>query len=233
MSVLPVICSHLLHRYEINYGGIHRIVFSLLENKLKEATCRKQELTTLWRRYLGWGLVFTYQWPGHKIVVSAFWKIKIPGRYIFLYVCSHLTTLRWVELSINSTWKTKLILKYTKHLHWEQTRRLNIDFSRSLSFSFCSPSTSSLTDQNLFVLKGRWFVYTPGQGRRKREKGVTDVLIMLSSPYLHGKETLYGVPYNHNFTLGYIWPQPSTHYHVRTRTLKYTTPVLHIKYKLT
>lgn len=30
MSVLPVISSHLLHRDEIPYGEIHRILFSVI-----------------------------------------------------------------------------------------------------------------------------------------------------------------------------------------------------------
>lgn len=147
--------------------------------------------------------------------------------------CSHLTTLRWADLSVNNMWKTKLIIKCTKHLYWEQTGRLNIEFSRSLSFSFCHPSASSLSYQNLFVLKGSWFGYTSGRRRRKR-KGIhwciNNVVINFSALQ---RNTILSAIQSLFYTGLLLTSAQSSSLSRELRTCKYATPVFHIKYKPT
>lgn len=132
--------SCLLYRDEIPHGEIHSIWFLVIWQQAQGAYTRKRELTSLWRRKL---MRFVTHLPMARPQGCCVCLLnnKIPGRYILLMCCSHPTTLQWAEMSINNTWKEKLILKCTKHLYWEQTGRLNPDFSRSLSFCFapCLP----------------------------------------------------------------------------------------------
>lgn len=143
MFVLPAISSHLFHRAVINYGEIHWMLFSASWKQAGGGThARKAELSLLWTRF---GI--------HLLTGQPLKKEKYKENVFSFLFCSPHTVLRWAE-PIHTSRNTATNFKICITSTLKGNRKIKYLVFKVDEFLFVF--SSSLSHQDLFVLRGIW-----------------------------------------------------------------------------